>query len=171
MPINWYMFFVTGLIPIAVGFFYYNKNIAGNIWMNVNGFTEETIKAKNPNMAVTFIASYIFSVMLSFVMTNFVIHQSGVFGMLAPEIMEAGNAAQTTFNELMELYGDKNRNFGHGAAHGLFVAIFIALPLIAINALFEMRGWKYILIHFIYWLICLVLIGGVLCATIKYAPL
>ena len=171
MPINWYMFFVAGLIPILVGFVFYHKKVIGTIWMNVNGFTEESIKAKNPNMLVTFLVSYLFSVMVSFIMTNFVIHQLGAFGMMAPEIFETGSSAQATFNELMEKYGESNRSFGHGAAHGMFTAIFIALPIIGINALFEMRGWKYILLHFVYWLICLTLIGGLLCATIEYAPL
>ena len=171
MPINWYMYFVAGLIPLFVGFIYYNKNVIGNTWMKINGFTEESIKAKNPNMAVTFIASYIFSVMIAFILTYLVIHQTGYFSLLMPEALEAGSAFQNDINEMISTYGDRHRGFSHGAAHGMFAAIFFALPLIGINALFEMRGWKYIFLHFTYWLICLVLMGGLLCATLKYVPL
>jgi hypothetical protein len=33
MPTNYYMFFVAGLIPIAVGALYYTPMIAGNAWI------------------------------------------------------------------------------------------------------------------------------------------
>ncbi|MEM1124805.1 MAG: DUF1761 domain-containing protein [Bacteroidota bacterium] len=83
----------------------------------------------------------------------------------------SGSAAQQQFNELMAQYGDHHRSFGHGALHGGIIALFAALPLIGINALFERRGWKYIWIHTGYWFITLALIGGLLCATLDYAPL
>lgn len=168
MPTNWYLFFVVALIPLVVGFIYYHKNVVGSAWMKINGFTEESIKAKNPNMAVTLIATYFFSVMLSTFLSSIVIHQQSISGLLVPEIQEAGSQAQLFYNDFISKYGDRHRTFSHGAAHGMIFSIFIALPLIAINALFEMRGWKYILLHFVYWLICLVLMGGVLCSTLVY---
>jgi hypothetical protein len=139
--------------------------------MKINGFTEESIKEKNPNMIVTFVATYVFSVLASFLMSSIVIHQGAVFSMLYPDILEAGSSAQTTFNELMNTYGDRHRSFLHGAIHGGMISFFFVLPIIAINSLFEMRGWKYILLHFVYWLICLVLIGGLISSTLKFAPL
>ncbi len=169
MPTNWYLFFLVALIPIGVGFIFYHKNVAGSIWMKINGFTEESIKAKGPNMALIMIGAYIFSLMLSVFLSSIVIHQNAISGLLVPEIQVAGSEAQLFFNDFMAKYGDRHRTFSHGAAHGMIFSVFIALPLLAINALFEMRGWKYIVLHFVYWLICLVLMGGVLCSTLVYA--
>lgn len=171
MPTNWYLFLLTALIPLIVGFVYYNKNVMGNTWMKTNGFTEDLIKEKNPNMLVTFVATYLFSVLLSFFMSSVVIHQGAVFSLMYPDILEAGNSAQATYNSIMETYGDRHRSFMHGGIHGAMLSVFVVLPIVSIISLFEMRGWKYIFIHFLYWLICLVLIGGVLCKFLNYAPL
>jgi len=169
MPTNAYMYLIAGLIPLIIGSIYYNPKVVGGAWMKVNGFTMESMEGAN--MLVIFGVTYLFSVMLSFAMTGLVIHQHGAFSMMMPEIMESGSATQTQFNELMTLYGTTGRTFGHGALHGFLVAIFIVLPLLGINALFERRGWKYIFIHLGYWTICLILIGGLICSTLKYAPL
>jgi len=163
MPINFYMFFIAGLIPIAIGFVYYHEKLFGNAWMKENNFTKEGLQKGNFGMILG--VSYLFSVMMAFIMSSFVIHQGGVFSMLYPDILESGSAAQTLFNELMTDYGDRSRSFTHGMIHGWMVTIFFVLPIIGINALFERRSWKYILIHVGYWAICLALMGGVICST------
>jgi hypothetical protein len=89
-----------------------------------------------------------------------VIHQMGLFGMMAND---KSPEAIAIFNDMMAKYGKEFRTFKHGAFHGTISAILIALPLIAINALFEKRGFKYILIHVGYWLVTFILIGGVIC--------
>jgi len=169
MPTNWYMIVISGLIPLIVGAIYYNPKVVGKAWMNVNGFTEESLQGAN--MAVIFGLSFLLGVVFSFFYTSLVIHQGGIFSTLAPEALVSGSEAQQLFNELMVKYGDQHRSFSHGAMHGVFSTIFCVLPIIAINSMFERRGWKYILIHAAYWLICLVLMGGLLCETLNYAPL
>ena len=169
MPTNFYMFFVAALIPMLVGATYYHPKLAGTAWMKSNGFTEESLK--EGKMGVILGVSYVLSLMLAMAVSGWVIHQTAVFQMMAPAIQEPGSAAVEQFNELMSAYGDSHRSFKHGAVHGIFAAIFIALPFIGINALFERRGWKYIFIHLGYWIITLVLMGGLLCQTLQYAPL
>ena len=44
-------------------------------------------------------------------------------------------------------YGDAFRTFKHGALHGTIAGIFIALPIIGTNALFERKSAKYIFIN------------------------
>ncbi len=160
------MFFVAALIPMIVGAIYYHPKVVGNAWMKTNGFTEESLQ--EGNMALIFGLSYFFSFLLAFFYSGMVIHQSSMFSLFVPEIMESGSEIQQDFNALMAKYGDRHRNFGHGAVHGVFTTIFFVLPLIAVNSLFERRGWKYIMIHFGYWFITLVLMGGLLCATLNY---
>ena len=169
MPINFYMFFVAGLIPLVIGSLYYSPMVAGNAWMKTNNFTKESMEGAN--MPLILGLSYLFSCFIAFMMANFVIHQGGAFGMMYPEVMDSGSDTQKHFNELMQMYGDNSRTFVHGVIHGALVTLLFVTPIIAINSLFERRGWKYILIHTGYWLISLCLVGGLLCATLNYAPL
>lgn len=163
------MFFVTALIPLVVGALYYSPMLAGNAWMKANNFTEEDLKGGN--MVKILGLAYLCSVFISFMMSGFVIHQNGVAQTMMPTILESGSAAQSEFNALMQTYGNNFRTFGHGVIHGLMVAILFVFPVIATNSLFERRGWKYNLIHVGYWAITLALVGGVLCATLEWAPL
>jgi len=169
MPTNWYMFLVAGLIPLVVGAIYYNPKVMGNAWMKANGFTPET--AGGGNMALIFGLSYLFGVIISFSMASLVIHQGGAFSMMMPEVMESGSAVQNEFNTLMQNYGENYRTFGHGAFHGFFASLLFILPILWTIALFEKRSWKYVMIHFGYWAICLMLIGGLICQTLQYAPM
>jgi len=169
MPTNYYMFFVAGLIPLIIGSLYYSPLVAGNAWMKTNKFTKESMEGANMPMIMGL--AYLFSCFIAFMMANFVIHQGGAFGMMYPEVMVSGSETQLHFNELMQQYGDNSRSFKHGVIHGVLVALLFVAPIIAINALFERRGWKYMLIHIGYWLISLALVGGLICATLEYAPL
>jgi len=139
--------------------------------MKSNGFTEEYLQ--KGNMPLIFGLAYVFSVILSFFMTSMVIHQHGVVS-AAMSTAEAGvwsPEAIADVNNYMATYGNSFRSFGHGAIHGVMISIFCAVPLFGINALFERRGLKYILIHWGYWVITLALIGGVLCKYLEFAPL
>lgn len=163
------MLFVIALVPLLVGAVYYNPKVAGTVWMKSNGFTEEDLLGAN--MGLIFFLAYLFSCMLALFYSSMVIHQSSFVSLMIPEVLEAGSAIQKDVIDFMAKYGDRHRTFSHGAAHGVFTTIFFATPLIAINALFERKGWKYVLVHFGYWLITLVLMGGFLCATLEYAPI
>lgn len=163
------MYFLVALIPLLVGAVYYHPKVMGGAWMKTNGFTEESLQGAN--MALIFGLCYVFSFFIAFFLGGLVIHQGQVFAMMMPDVMESGSAAQQTFNDLMATYGNNFRSFGHGAIHGTITTIFFLLPVIAINALFERRGWKYVLIHTGYWLISLILMGGILCQTLVYASL
>lgn len=168
-PTNFYMYFVAALIPLVVGAIYYNPKVFGNSWMKVNGFTEENLKGGN--MAVIFGLSYLLSLLLAMAIAGIVVHQGAVAQIMMPEVAVSGSEAQEQFNGIMGQYGDRFRTFGHGALHGFFFTIFFGLPIIAINSMFERRGWKYSLIHFGYWAICITLMGGLLCQTLVWAPM
>ncbi len=167
-PTNFYMYFVTALIPLLVGAVYYHPKVLGTAWMNSNGFKEEDLKGAN--MMVIFGASFVFGVLISLTMAGLTIHQGGAMQAMMPGVMESGSEAMQDANAWMAKYGNNHRSFGHGALHGAFFTIFFVWPLIAINAMFERRGWKYVLIHVIYWVITLALMSGLVCATLKYAP-
>ena len=170
MPTNYYMFFVAALIPMFVVFIYYSEPVMGKAWRNLNGFSKEDLQKGNP--LGIFGGSYFLCLLLSLMVSSLVIHQGHTLQMMLPlGTSELPDDLKIAFMDLMSKYGDNHRTFKHGAIHGGFGAIFLALPLIGVNALFERKGWKYIMIHTLYWLITLTFMGGLLCATLKYAPL
>lgn len=149
----------AALIPTIVGFLYYNPKFGlGKAWMSASGVTEEM--AAKGNMAVIFGVSLILSVMLA-VSVNFnVIHQTGIDSLFNGVTDEASLAYVANFHET---YGQVHRSFGHGALHGVLMGLFLVLPVLGTNALFERKGFKYIAVNVGYWTITLALMGGVIC--------
>lgn len=74
------------------------------------------------------------------------------------------DSAKPSFTAFMTDYGMAYRTFKHGALHGFMSGLFFAFPMIGINALFERKSWKYILIHAGFWTVCLTFMGGIICA-------
>jgi len=162
--VNYYLVFATALIPLVIGAAWYSNALFGKTWFRVAGMTEE--KINSGNMALIFGLVYLLGLFLSVAMMTWSIHQVATQALFATQ---EGFSAQTGayyefFQSFMGQYGDLHRSFGHGAVHGAFAGITIALPLIAINSLFERKGWKYILIHAGYWIVTLILMCGTLCA-------
>ena len=156
---------IAALIPLAVGFIWYNPKIMGTAWMNETGMTEE--KAKQSNMMVVFGLSYLFACLVTLPLMGIVNHQFGIFSLFAdePGFGEAGSETMRLFamvNDTLNI-GSKHLTFGHGAVHGGIAGIGLALPIIATNAMFEQKSWKYIWINVGYWTVSLILMGGVLC--------
>lgn len=156
MQINFIALLVAAIIPMIMGFIYYHKSVMGSAWMSVTGMTDE--KAKESNMAVIFIVSYIFSVLLATALNGIVIHQFGLASLFF------GDESNELLGKVMEVKGDAFRTFKHGALHGFVTGLFLVLPILGTNALFEQKGWKYIWINTGYWVITLTLMGGLICA-------
>ena len=171
MPTNFYMYFVAAIIPLLVGTVYYHPKVLGSAWMKSNDFTEESLEGGN--MPAILGLAYFLGLLMCLPLTAFIIHQGGVVSS-AMSITEPGvwsPEAIADINVYMAKYGNSFRSFGHGALHGLILSIGIVLPVIGINALFERRGGKYVAIHWGYWAITLMLMGGLLCKVLEFAPM
>ena len=131
---------LAAIVPMIVGFLWYNPKTFEPAWMNSIGMTKE--KQAGGNMAIIFGVSLLMAFILTLPLSYFVNHPSQFGG---------------------EPSGD---TFGHGAFHGVFTAILIAMPIIANKALFEQRSFKYFLINFGYWAVTLGLMGGILDAAL-----
>ena len=164
MEANIYVPFLAALIPLVVGAVYYNPKVLGTAWMRAAEVTEE--KLAGGNMAVIFGLAYVLSLLIAFSMVGGTIHQFALNSILLGEAgMDDPNSDLSQFvNEFMDKYGRNHRNFGHGAFHGFFSALLYAVPIVAINAMFERRGFKYIAIHAGYWIIALTLMAGIISA-------
>ncbi|MBP7810115.1 MAG: DUF1761 domain-containing protein [Bacteroidia bacterium] len=163
MHINFIAVFLAALVPMVVGFIWYNPKVLGTAWMSVTGMTEE--KAKQSNMAVVFSVSFVMALMLAFVMQSMVIHQFSVAGLFYKlPIDDASTPEGALYKQVMDLLGGSWRTFKHGALHGFIGGLFIALPILCTNALFEQKGWKYIWINAGYWILTMTLMGGIISA-------
>ncbi len=160
---NIYICLATALVPMIVGFIWYNPKLFGTVWMNVAGMTEE--KIKSGNMPVIFITSYVLSLLLTFLLFTFVVHQAPTASIFTgdPDFFNETGKDYEAFQSFMALYGDRFRSFGHGALHGGLTGLFFVLPIMATNAMFERKGFKYIAVNCGYWLVTLIIMGGILC--------
>jgi hypothetical protein len=63
----------------------------------------------------------------------------------------------------MDNFGTDFRTFKHGMLHGAIAGLFFMLPILATNAMFERKGFKYIAVNAGYWILTLMIMGGVIC--------
>jgi hypothetical protein len=161
---NFIIIFGTALIPMLMGFLWYNNSFGfGKLWMAENGTTEEELN-RNFNPIKVFGFAYFFGVLLAGALVQMVIHQSAFASMMVGTTFEdATSETGKAFKFIMDTYGQNYRTFKHGAFHGLFGGIFMSLPLVGITALFERRSWKYIFMHVGYWMVTMALMGGIIC--------
>jgi hypothetical protein len=158
----------AALVPLVVGFIWYSL-LFGKALRRANG-TEGGTPPPAHIMAFAFLLTYAASYLIAWrVLGSIVIHQRGLFGMLAnhPEAHEKGTELYNTVNGLMEKYGHEFRTFKHGAFHGGFTGLCLVFPVLSIIALFEPKPLAWVVIHSVYWIICLAIMGGIIC---QYMP-
>ncbi len=156
---NWLVTGLAALIPILIGGLWYSKFLFANTWMRINRFREEDMKGAN--MILVFGLTLLFSFMIAITMNSIVIHQFALAGVVGG--IPSNETDKAWLESGMAAYGNNFRTFRHGLLHGTMASVFFVLPVISILALFERRGWKYVLIHFGYWFITLGLMGGIIC--------
>lgn len=159
MQMHWAVLVAAALIPLIVGCIWYHKAVFGKHWMRANGLRDEDVQRRN--MVRLLALSFVLSLMLSAALAPIVIHQFALAGFLGGDA--AHQPGERWLLSAMMAYERDVRTFHHGAFHGALSATFFTLPLIGIVALMERKSWRYILIHWGYWLVTLTLMGGVLC--------
>ena len=148
---------VAAVSALVVGFIWYNPKVFGNAWMQAAGMTDEQVKGGN--MAKIFGLALLFAFLLAVALPGIVVHQMGVYSLIGGD----ASVALPSYEALMADYGDAFRTFKHGALHGVLTGVFIALPIIGTNALFERKGAKYIFINSGYWIVTLGIMGAIIC--------
>lgn len=159
--INFLAVLVAAVSALVVGFIWYNPKVFGNAWMKSAGLSEEQLKGGN--MAKIFGLALVFAALLAMSLNMLTIHQMGAWSMIGGE-----RTADTlpSFQAFMDDYGSEFRTFKHGVLHGILSGIFIALPILGTNALFERKSAKYIFINTGYWIVTMAVMGGIICAWV-----
>lgn len=159
MEFNILAILAAAVSALVVGFIWYNPKVFGNVWMQVADMTEE--KMKSASMGKIFALALLFAFFLAFSMQVLVIHQMGAYSMIGGEV---NDSTLPSFQAFMDDYGNTFRTFKHGVLHGVLSGVFIVLPIIGTNALFERKGAKYIFINSGYWIVTMAIMGGIICA-------
>jgi hypothetical protein len=163
MEFNIIALFVSALVPLFIGFIWYNDKVFGNVWMREAGLNKEDLS--NGNMFKIFGFTYLFSLMATTVVQQLVIHQGGALAMIGGPGTDTSNLS--SYNAFMAQFGTAFRTYKHGALHGFITGLFFVFPIIAINGLFERKSWKYIFIHSGYWMLTLLIMGALICGWPK----
>jgi hypothetical protein len=164
MKLNFVIIIAAAFVPMALGFVWYHSKVFGKAWMAAAEMTDE--KIKEANIAVIFGVSLFLSFMLAMSLQFMVIHQLSINSILAnePGMNDPNSEIRLYIADFMSKYGTNFRTFKHGLFHGVLAGIMFALPVLGTNALFERKGFKYIAVNAGYWIVCLGLMGGVICA-------
>ena len=157
MNINFLALLLAALSSLVVGFIWYNPKVFGSIWMRETGINHEDGKGKN--MIAIFAMSIFYAFLISFILQMFVIHQFGALGLVGGK----QELAKPSYEAFMADYGTAFRTFKHGAFHGFFTGLFMIFPVIATNALYEKRSFKYVLISSGFWIVSFMIMGGIIC--------
>jgi hypothetical protein len=160
MELNFLAILVAALSTLLVGFIWYNPKVFGGIWMRETGVDPES--GKKANMALIFGMSIFYAIMISFLLNTLVIHQYGALGMVGGD----PTLAKPSFEAFMADYGTAFRTFKHGMLHGFIAGLFLALPIVGTNALYEGRSWKYTLVVGGFWIVCFTIMGGIICGWV-----
>ena len=162
MP-NFIIFPLTALLPLVIGFIWYNPKVLGTAWMKAADVSED--KMKGANMPLIFGLTYLLSLAATLIIYTIVVHQVHMNSILMNEVGfgTEGSEIQNFLTDFMAKHGKNFRTFGHGALHGTIAGFLFVTPIMAINAMFERKGFKYIAINAGYWIICLALMGGLIC--------
>lgn len=162
MEINYLAILVAAIVPLVLGFIWYNPKFLGTVWMREAEMTEE--KMKSGNMAVIFGLSLLLSFLLAFFVQTLTIHQFGALGMIGGDA--ATDEILPSFQAFMDDYGNAYRTYKHGAFHGLLAGLFIVFPIMATNGMFERKSWKLTFINSGYWTIALTIMGAIVCGWV-----
>jgi hypothetical protein len=158
---QFYSLLVAALVPLIIGAIWYNPKALGTTWMRESGLSEAQLQGSN--MLKIFGLTYLFSLLLSFVLSYIVIHQNSAASLVAtPPYDTAENKA--LMEPILKAFENNYRTFKHGAFHGFMSGLILSLGVLGVNSLFERRSAKYILIHVGYWIISMTLMGGIISA-------
>ena len=166
MQTKYLVYSAAAFIPLIIGYIWYHPSVFGSAIKTANGSDTNT-KGHAPWV---YLLAIVCSYFIARSLGSIVIHQYGMLSMLAdqPDLHIAGTPLNIVIQGLLDKYGDHFRSFKHGALHGALTGVYLVLPILAVIAIFEKKRWTWLAIHAGYWILCLALMGAIVCA---YMPM
>lgn len=161
--LNFPILALAAIVPLLVGFIWYHPKVFGTAWMQAAGVTPE--QGKDVNMLKVFGLTFILSLMLAMVLQVMVVHQFSLYSVVADTVKPGDTTSPDGIwlKNALDTYGTKFRTFKHGTFHGFIAGLFLFLPIVGVNALFERKSAKYIFINTGFWTVCAMIMGGIIC--------
>jgi len=156
---NFLVLFLASLIPFLFAYIYFHPKVfGGERWFKMANMNEPHLRT--PVKPIKLILSMVLNFLLAIGLYNMCVHPAHVFGMVGGDT----TAFQTeTVRAFMDLYATNHVTFGHGMLHGLLPSFLtFVLPVLGYVVIFEKKSTKYFLVYSAYWIISLVLMGGVI---------
>jgi len=159
---NWWILLVAAIIPLIIGHLWYGQFFKSQ-WLQSAEITEE--RSNSGNLIKILGLTYLYSLFAAYIICMFAVHQTSIFQLFMgdPALADSSTEIYKDFNNFMSSYGDRHRSFFHGVIHGFELALLMGLAFIGIHSMFERRSYKYVLVHLGYWVLCFMLMGGVIC--------
>ena len=156
----------AALVPLFIWLIWYSPFLFGKAWLKAAGLNMK--KMQGVNILLVFALTYVLSLVASVMIYTMVIHQTHFFSLLGitPGAIIRNDELRQLVSGFMSANGNNFRTFGHGMFHGAMGGLLIVTPIIATNALFERKGFKYIAINGGYWVVSLACMGAIIS---KYA--
>ncbi len=163
MEFNIWALPLAALVPMLLGSLWYSPLLFGKAWQQEAGLTDEQLQGAN--MPLIMLLSYFFSCFLAAGLLLSTVHQISIMELWASKegFGVAGSAAQTEFESVLAMVGNRHLSFQHGLLHGMETGFLIALPILVIKSLFEQKSWKYIGLNAAYWILAMGLMGAIVC--------
>jgi hypothetical protein len=164
VEVNWLIVLATAIIPLITGMIWYNKAVMGSVWMRETGITPEDGKKVNmvKMIGLTLLLGFFAAINLPFIVIHHM-HLGSIFANNADALKDANSEISQSIANVMRLGGGNFRTFGHGALHGFMAGLFLGAVMIGMSALYEMKSFKYVLVHVLYWAITMSIMGGIIC--------
>lgn len=167
MNVNFLAVLVASLATFPIGFIWYNPKVFGTAWLKEINKTPNDMK-RGTALWKTLLLSFLGAFFIAFSLNFMVIHQYGMYALLdGVAAMKAPNPKVSLLVNGLEIdYALRFRSFGHGVLHGVITSLFFVFPIIAQNAMYEQKSFKYIAIHAGYWVVTCAIVGGIVCAWV-----
>ncbi len=149
----------AALSSLIIRLIWYNPKVFGTIWMKETGIVMN--ENRKPNMGKILLVNFIYAFLIAICIPSIVIHQSGATAMIGGPLLL--KEALPSFTAFMNDYGTSFRTLKHGALHGFMMGLFFVLSIVGVNALYEGKSFKYVLVTAGYWGVSLGIMGAIIC--------
>lgn len=161
MNLNYLAFFLIAFVPLITAFLWYRPNTPWVKWSGIQ--LKNTASIKQP---LKLVWAFILSFTLVYGYINLVIHQMGFYELFFTDIMQGNETSKKVVEDFLTQYGQKHRHFGHGFFHGVINAFVFALPFVSFHAFVDNKNTRFVIVHFLYWLITSALVCGLISAFV-----
>lgn len=80
VPVDYVNILLAGIASMAVGFLWYSKLVFGVPWMQLKGYTPETLKVAQAKMGKLYAISFVLSLLMAYMLSHVTVLSTVFFG-------------------------------------------------------------------------------------------